>query len=259
MNGDRSTWDGIAPYPVQFPTIRFEPAESALLIVDMQRYYLDPAGPIGTVLRQDFPALFETFYRTVTETLIPNLRQILGGYRTRGLPIVHVATGAQRADRGDLLAHIRRRFEASPDQRVGTGGLDCSSPWQSIVSELAPRCGEIVLIKTTRSAFTSTGLDSVLRSLRVEHLLVGGVASDGCVHLSALDASDRGYWTALLEDGSATFDTELHRSAISHFGRLWGTVLTTGDVMTSLHAVAASPGSLPVGTGHVAGHATTTR
>ncbi|EFL12591.1 pyrimidine utilization protein B [Streptomyces sp. AA4] len=226
-----------ASYPIRFPDVPYDPEDSALVIIDMQRYYLDPAGPIGTRLRAEFPRLFAEFYRAAQETVIPNLHRILTLYRAADLPIVHVTTGAQRLDRGDLLPHIRRRFEDSTGAAVAATGLDPVSTWREVVAELAPRPGEVVLNKVTRSAFTSTGLDSTLRSLQVRSLLLGGIASDGCVHLTALDASDRGYWTYVLADASAAFDPAMHRSAVEHFHRLWGTAVTTDEVADRLASI----------------------
>ncbi|MDQ6526726.1 isochorismatase family cysteine hydrolase [Nocardioides sp. LHD-245] len=215
--------------------MQFSPSGSALVIIDMQRYFLDPRGPLGVHLHDHFSTLAEDFYRTVRESLIPNLAQVLEAYRAARHPVVHVTTGAQGDGRRELLPHMRSRFaeERDPSPSVD-GGLVCSSKWHEIVPELSPQPGEIVLNKVTRSAFTSTGLDSVLRNMGVEQILVGGVASDACVHISALDASDHGYWTFLLEDATAAFDARTHRLAVESFQRLWGVVLTSREATAAL-------------------------
>ncbi|WGX98180.1 cysteine hydrolase family protein [Nocardioides sp. L-11A] len=215
--------------------MQFSPSGSALVIIDMQRYFLDPSGPLGVHFRHSFPTLADDFYRTVRESLIPNLAQVLEAYRAARHPVVHVTTGAQGDGRRELLPHMRSRFadERDPSPSVD-GGLVCSSKWHEIVPELSPQPGEIVLNKVTRSAFTSAGLDSVLRNMRVEQLLVGGVASDACVHITALDASDHGYGTFVLEDATAAFDPRTHRSAMESFQRLWGVLLTSREATAVL-------------------------
>ncbi|WP_436700070.1 cysteine hydrolase family protein [Nocardioides sp. BYT-33-1] len=215
--------------------MQFSPSGSALVIIDMQRYFLDPRGPLGVQFRHSFPTLADDFYHTVRESLIPNVLQVLEAYRAARHPVVHVTTGAQGDGRRELLPHMRSRFadERDPSQSVD-GGLVCSSEWHEIVPELSPQPGEIVLNKVTRSPFTSTGIDSVLRNMRVEQLLVGGVASDACVQITALDASDRGYGTFVLDDATAAFDARAHRSAMESFQRLWGVVLTSREATAAL-------------------------
>lgn len=216
-------------YPALFVDQPIDINRSALIIVDMQRYWTDPDGPMSQLLRDRFPDMNKYFYHRLADTVIPQLRAVLERYREHRLPVIHVTTGAARHDTRDLLPHLHRRAENPNREAAEFGTLRIGSAWQQVTAELVPKEGEILLNKTSRSAFSSTGIDSILRNLLVQHAVVGGIATDGCVFLTALDATDHGYETFLLADGTGTFTQDIHLSALSAFQRLWGRVLTAGE------------------------------
>ena len=220
------------PYPVLFVRTPLEVEKSALVIIDVQRYWTSEDGPMSGLLKENYPQVFDYFYDMLNGKLIPALAKVLNRYREVNLPVVHITTGATRLDGRDMIAHLQRRVAASSEKEAAEfGSLKLGSKWHQIVPELAPERGELVLNKTSRSAFASTGIDSTLRSLGATHLVVGGIASDGCVDLTARDASDRGYETFLLADGSGTFAEDKHRLALEGFHRMWGTVVTSDEVL----------------------------
>jgi biuret amidohydrolase len=100
-----------------------------------------------------------------------------------------------------------------------------------VAAELTPGPNELVVNKTSRSAFSSTGIDQLLRNMGLSQVLVTGLASNGCVDLTAKDAADRGYETFLLEDACATFGEEAHTPVLQAFQEVFGTVLSTDEVM----------------------------
>ena len=83
-------------------------------------------------------------------------------------------------------------------------------------------------------AFASTGLDHLLRTLDREHLFMTGVSTNMCVETTAREAADRGYDVTLVEDACATTHKELHESTLQNFGRFFGTVSLTEDVVHTL-------------------------
>lgn len=217
-------------WPVPFAGVPLEAQKAALIIIDMQRYWTDRRGPIGQLLGQRYPDMFEYFYGRLTRVVIPSLAIALNGFRDHGLPVVHITTGALRADGKDLSPHLQRRRARA----AGTSGefhlLQNGSDWYDVAPELAPKPGEIVLHKTSRSAFNSTGIEQVLRNMGVAHVVVGGLASNACVELTASDAADRGFETFLVEDGCATFVADAHSAAMKNFHRVFGTVLTVDEL-----------------------------
>lgn len=218
------------PYPALFIERRLELARSALVIVDMQRYWIDPDGPMAQLLRDAYPEMYDYFYQRLATVVLPELSRMMRQYRTYGLPILHVTTGATLPGGRDLLSHLQRRAGSGDRQAASFGQLTIGSQWHEEAAELKPEPGELVLNKTSRSAFSSTGIDSALRNMGVGHVLVGGTATDGCVLLTALDATDHGYETYLIEEGTATFTPDVQETTLRSFARLWGGVLTSEQV-----------------------------
>ena len=83
-------------------------------------------------------------------------------------------------------------------------------------------------------AFASTGLDHLLRTLNLEHLFMTGVSTNMCVETTARGAADRGYAVTLVEDAGATTHKELHEGTVRNFGRFFGPVRSTEEVIKIL-------------------------
>ena len=100
--------------------------------------------------------------------------------------------------------------------------------------EVKPLPGEPVLNKTTISAFTSAGIDSLLRSMNIQYVLFSGVSTNMCVGTTARDAADRGYRCLLIEDCCGSAQNEYHRGEIVTFQRLFGRVDSSENVMKEI-------------------------
>jgi nicotinamidase-related amidase len=72
----------------------------------------------------------------------------------------------------------------------------------------------MIFAKTSASMWSSTAIDSVLRRMGIDHLVFTGIVTDGCVELSARDASDRGYAVTLVSDGCSASTPEAHDDAL---------------------------------------------
>jgi nicotinamidase-related amidase len=212
---------------VPFVDVPLELASCGLVIVDMQRYWIEPDGPVGRLMKDQYPDEFSYFYGRLKDVVLPNLTKVLQLFRERTLPVIHVISGTTRSDGRDLLPLLRRRFASDTRTSGEFHVLRIGSEWHSIVDELAPERNETVINKTSRSAFNSTGIDQLLRNLGVRHVVVAGVATNGCVDLTARDAADRGYETFLLEDGCATYTEAAHVLVLQTFQQLFGAVVTT--------------------------------
>lgn len=129
-------------------------------------------------------------------------------------------------DYSDSPAHMLGLFKATNNRK---GQLE-----HEIIEELKPLPGEPVINKTTISAFTSTGIDSLLRSMNVKYALFAGVSTNMCVGTTARDAADRGYRCLLIEDCCGSAQNEYHRSEIVTFQRLFGRVDTSENVMNEI-------------------------
>src|ERR1019366_8636419 len=168
------------PYPFEF-----DPAHTALLIIDMQRDFLEPGG-FGEMLGNDVSQL--------RRTIEPNQR-LLAAWRDAGLMVMHTREG-HRADLADLppAKKIRGRSatcigDAGPMGRIlvrGEAGHD-------IIPELYPAPGEPVIDKPGKGAFFATDLHAILRKGAITRLVVTGVTTEVCVNTTVREANDRGY------------------------------------------------------------------
>ena len=108
--------------------------------------------------------------------------------------------------------------------------LECTA----IIDELAPPPGARVVEQESYGAFGSTNLDDILRSHHVESLIVTGTVTQICVEGTARQAFQRGYRTTLVSDAVASYLPDLHAATLSNFGRKFGWVSTTAEVIQAL-------------------------
>jgi biuret amidohydrolase len=170
----------------------FVPARTALVIIDMQRDFLEPGG-FGELLGNDVGQL--------RRTIAPN-RRLLAAWREAGLLAIHTREG-HRPDLADLPPAKRVRGRGA--RTIGDEGpmgriLVRGEPGHDIIPELYPAPGEPVIDKPGKGAFFATDLHAILQSRRIERLVVTGVTTEVCVNTTVREANDRGYDSLVLED-----------------------------------------------------------
>jgi nicotinamidase-related amidase len=213
----------------------FDPASTALLVIDMQRDFLEPGG-FGESLGNDVGQLRRT---------IAPLAALLAGCRAAGLPIVHTREG-HLPDLSDCPPSKLSR--GAPSMRIGDPGpkgriLIRGEVGHDIVDELAPLPGEAVIDKPGKGAFYATSLGALLADLGVVSLLVTGVTTEVCVHTSVREANDRGYECLVLADCVGSYFPEFQRvglEMIAAQGGIFGWVAHSTDVLAALRPAAAA-------------------
>jgi biuret amidohydrolase len=185
----------------------FEPAATALVVIDMQRDFIERGG-FGEVLGNDVTRL---------AAIVPTVKELLAWARAHGIRVVHTREGhrpdlancppAKRA-RGRLTLGIG---DKGPMGRILVDG----EPGNEIVPELAPRSGEPVIVKPGKGAFYATGLDEMLRTQRITHLILAGVTTEVCVQTTMREANDRGYECLLVEDATESYFPEFKQATLA--------------------------------------------
>lgn len=241
MRGLAADWrERLAEWPLPFPQFSLDLGRAALLIVDMQYGSVDPDVGVGPYLRERHPALAEYYYGRVQDMVIPNIARLLQFFRSAGRPVIYLTIGFALPDRSDGLG-LLRQIDDDLNARMARGPLvRLGSRANSVVSEIAPREGELVINKTSMGAFNSTALDQVLRNLGVTTLIVTGVSTECCVATTARDAGDRGYHVLLVEDAGTAVTPYLQESSLVAFAAMFGRVETTEATLAEL-ARAAEP------------------
>jgi len=202
------------------------PESMALVIVDMQYATGSRNHGLGKRLHDEGQGESVRWrYEQIEERVVPNLRVLLNTFRSRELPVFHITIGSATGDFSDMLPQIRPIAQGL-DNRVG-------HKHHEIVEELRPLPGEPVFNKTTIGAFASTGLDSALRVRGVRQLLIGGISTNACVAATAMAAVDLGYETSILSDGCSAAREDYHLATLESFARLFGRVVTTGQILES--------------------------
>lgn len=180
---------------------RFDPARAALLVIDMQRDFLDLEGYCAAV--GDVSGL---------RAVMPNVKAVTAAARDHGLHVIHTREG-YLPDLSDMNAMKRERKSAAGPGPLGRF-LVRGEPGQDFMAEFMPRAGEPVFDKPGFSAFHRTTLDEHLRGRAITHLVVTGITTQCCVHSTLRAAVDLGYWCLTLEDCCAALDRRWHDAAI---------------------------------------------
>lgn len=181
-------------------------ARTAMLLIDMQRDFLEPGG-FGESLGNDVSLLRDC---------IEPCRAVLAAARAQGLLVIHTREG-HRPDLSDAPpAKINR---GDPSVRIGAPGpmgriLIRGEPGQDIIPELYPIAGEPVIDKPGKGSFYQTDLELILKNRNIDTLLVGGVTTEVCVHTSVREANDRGFRCVVLADCCGSYFPEFHRVAL---------------------------------------------
>ena len=184
----------------------FDPRHTALLVIDMQRDFIEPGG-FGEALGNDVSRL---------GAIVPTVRALMAWCRGRGMRVLHTREG-HRPDLADCPPAKLRRGD--PRLRIGAAGpmgriLVDGEPGNDIVPELAPLAGEPVIVKPGKGAFWATGLHELLRAHAITHLLVCGVTTEVCVQTTMREANDRGYDCLLIEDATESYFPEFKRATL---------------------------------------------
>lgn len=223
--------------------LALDPRTTALVIVDMQEYFLNPASPFSRGYERVVPGVLGHFQERGRGVVEPSLRRLLDFFRAHGLRIVYTTVASALADGRDLMPIFQQRNVANR-AAVGEAAIPArADAWARIVASLEPGPGELVVNKTTYGTFSSTGLDHALRSLGITSLVVGGVVTNVCVETTARDAADRGYEVVLLEDGCAAFSPEIHEATLLSFQGPFGRVRTADEVLAALTGAGVSTGT----------------
>ena len=216
-----------ADYVGEFNAERItEPARSALVIVDMQYATGHRTGALAQKMKAEGNSVTDWRFDRIESLVIPNNQRLIKAMRAAGGKVIYITIGAALADCSDAPVHMRAFFQS-------VGNYE-GQPQHQIIQELAPEPGDPIIRKTSIGAFASTGLDHLLRSLDREHLFMTGVSTNMCVETTAREAADRGYAVTLIEDACATTHKELHEGTVRNFGRFFGKVRSTDEVIDLL-------------------------
>jgi len=208
-----NSWlDRIRPYNRH--EMKFNAAAGVLLVIDMQRFFLDEASPTFTCGGL---------------AILPTVKRLIGAFRRAGRPVIFTRHVHHP---GDLDSGIMgwwwegKCLEGSPESEVHP--------------DLAPMPDEKVVFKHRYSAFYNTDLETVLRCLKVEDVVVSGIMTNLCCESTARDAYYRDYRVFFPADGTGSVTEEMHLASLLNLAFGFAHV-TTADAIAGRLAIQSSP------------------
>jgi biuret amidohydrolase len=185
----------------------FEPQKTALIMIDMQRDFIEPGG-FGATLGNDVSLL---------APVVPAAAALIAWCRQLGVLVIHT----QECHQPDLSdCPPAKRLRGKPSLRIGDPGsmgriLIKGEPGAGFVPELLPQAGDIVIAKPGKGAFYGTELSQLLQSLGITHLVFGGVTTEVCVQTTMREANDRGYECLIVEEATGSYFPEFKQAALA--------------------------------------------
>jgi nicotinamidase-related amidase len=186
------------------PHLRPDPGRAALLVVDMLRYFADPAGRC---------------YLPAAAAVIPRIATLLHAFRDAGHPVVFTRHGHRGPGDLGMLGKFFSDYirEDEPDS--------------SIVSALEPTPDEPVLRKTTYDAFLGTPLEETLYERGIEQVIISGVLTHMCCETTARAAFCRGFEVYVPVDAVASSSEERHLGSLMSMADAVAVVTSTAEVL----------------------------
>ena len=232
-NPDHEAILGVIAYKAQ-KSIVLPRGATALLVIDVQEYFMEPDGRFAKLCDALAPAAAQFYRQRIAASVLPNIKRLVSAFREGGSSVMFTGVGTRAGDGTDLPGWLREFNEISRGVTGDAVFAAVEDPDWQIHGTVKPRQDEMVLQKTTADPFVSTDLERILHDRGIETIVVCGVLTDACVSATARGAADRDFDTIVVEDACATVSEEIHRAALEIIGLSFGRVVRTDEVLKAL-------------------------
>lgn len=181
---------------------------ACLLVIDMQKFFLDPDSPT---------------YTCGGKAILPNVKKTIEGFRKAGRPVIYTKH-----------VHHPDKLDAGIMGWWWDGMCVEGSPESDIVEELYPRKNEKVILKHRYSTFYNTDLETVLRCMNIKDIVITGIMTGMCCESTARDAYYRDYRVFFPADGTGAINEEMHLASLLNLGFGFAYVTTVGNILSQL-------------------------
>jgi len=188
----------------------------ALVVVDVNRGFTDPASPLACDL----------------DGVVAAIRQLLEEARRAEIPIVFTTVSYTEGDKRTAAAFI--------DKVPALLTLEAGSRWVEIDRRIAPREDEPVLNKLFASAFFGTALSSLLAANGCDSLIVTGASTSGCVRATAVDALQHGYRPIVPREAVGDRNPDAHAANLYDLDAKYADVVSLAEVIEHLEELVAA-------------------
>ncbi len=188
--------------------MQLNPDRAALLVIDMQNFFLDPSSPTFTC---------------GGAAILPALKRLIAGFRRADRPVIYTRH-----------VHNPNLSDAGIMGWWWEGMCLDGSPESEVHNDIAPLSNDSVILKHRYSAFYNTDLETVLRCLNVEDIVVSGIMTNLCCESTTRDAYYRDYRMFFLADGTGAVNEEMHLASLLNLAFGFAYVTSCDEVMQRL-------------------------
>ncbi len=208
----------------KFEEEKFDKEKIALLCIDIQYHDASPGYGFFKNISRDNEE-YKYYFDRLEEKVFPNVKKLQSIFREKESEIIHIRIESLTKDgRERSLEH----------KRIG-----CLVPKGSkaaeFIPQVKPKGDEIIISKTASGVFNSTNIDYILKNLNVDKLVIVGVLTNECIETAVRDAADKSYSVYLVEDGTAAFNEDLHRSSLRTLDGVYCTVVKTENLINKIN------------------------
>lgn len=193
-------------------------SETVLLTIDIQNIYMEEKKD------SEEQKQWAPFLKRMNEIVIPNVKNLQEEFRSKGIDVLHARIAC-------LLEDGRDRSLSQKKPGWNYLLLPCNETESKIVSEIAPKNGEIEITKTTDSALTGTNLRLILSNMGVKNVVLTGIFTDQCISSTVRSLADESFNVILIEDGCAAGTEELHLQELNILNMIYCNVMSSKDVL----------------------------
>jgi len=201
------------------------PKSTALIVVDMQKYQVEKDYIAYKSMNNIVPGFLEYFVKEVEQKVTPNLQKLLEFCHEVGITVIYTKYSSFMPDGSDFSNNVKFLNNIAKNLLGEVAFPYINHPSSDIIDDLKPDDRDFVIQKNTSGTFISTRLDSFLRNMGIETVLVSGVVTNFCVHSTAREASDYGFQVVIVDDCCAAWSPNIHESTLKSFGLIYGFVL----------------------------------
>jgi ureidoacrylate peracid hydrolase len=198
---------------------KVDPARACVVVIDVQNEFCAREG---------------AFQRTghdvdLVQAMVPDLLNLIDRARAAGCPVIFV--------RAIYDEHFLAPNWGDPDILCNLSVPRCrTGTWGAEFYKVEPRPGEIVVTKHRYSAFVETELDTILRSMGVETLILTGVATNVCVESTARDGFMKDYYIVVVDDCTGTSSPSAQEATLENIRNYFGRVASAADIIKAWEA-----------------------
>lgn len=209
------------------PWKAFDPARTALVLVDLINWQVDPSGPsVAAIRAAGHPERADYLLARFADTIGPNLELLLPAARRAGVRIVHARLASRHPDYADIVPALRPYAKAA--------GARDGSLAAAPIAEVGDEPGDLSVIKSGSGAFGGTELDFLLRREGIDTILYAGVVTTASVLLSVAAGFDLGYRQYLVADCTGTLSARDQEDAERLIGNYLAEIVTAADAAAAM-------------------------